>query len=758
MKKILKIAKVELSILFYSPIAWLVLIIFTIQCGVSITDLIDAKEANQQLGYDLKSLTTSIFGGNQGFFTSVKSKLYLYIPLLTMGLMSRELSSGSIKLLYSSPITNFQIILGKFCAMAIYCMLFVLILFGAFFTGLITIESLDIEFILGGILGLYLLACAYSAIGLFMSSLTSYQVVAAITTLAVFGVLNFMGSVGQSIDFVRNITYWLVLSDRVDNFINGLISSKDVIYFILIIALFLTLTIMKLNKGRETRSLGKIIMKYSLLIMGALAIGYLSSLPSFTGYYDTTRFKTNTLTQNTQDLLKQLDKPVNITVYANVVNSFGQLGSPKFRIYDQKQFDTYIRFLPNMNIEYIPYYDYTLDARDDRGQTLLERAQKYATAFGYDFVDVLAPEEIKKIIDLTSESNGFVRVIEHDGKTANVRMFYDLVQYPGEAEISAAIKNILTTSPKIGILQGNGERNIEKRGDKDYKSLLNELNSRASLINQGFTTVKILNNENKILIPENLSALIIADPIEAYSNSELEGIIKYLQSGGNAIIAEEPNKQDLLNPILKTIGVTFSEGTLLQESDDYSLDLLKTHFTKQAYLHGFSFKEDQIVSMPSTMAIAHKDTLEFKTTPILVTDKNQVWNYKKPFNIETDSIGYNPSTDKKVEATVALALTRTLNNKHQKIMVLGDADFMSNGEFGRKNLKIRTKNFEFATAIFKWFSNGEYPIDTTRPKPIDNKIIASQDQLSWIKIGYAFALPFLLGVFGLIILLKRRRH
>lgn len=758
MKKILRIARVELSILFYSPIAWLLLIIFIIQCGVTIVGLLEAQEASQELGSKLKSLTMSVYGGGNGFFSAVKNNLYLYIPLLTMGVMSRELSSGSIKLLLSSPVTNRQIILGKFLAMVMYCFLFVIILFFTVFTGFISIEAIDVKYLLSAILGLYLLACAYSAIGLFMSSFTTYQVVAAISTIALFAGLNFMSSVGQNIDFIRDITYWLVLSDRVDNFINGLISSKDIIYFLLLIVLFLTLTIMRLNKGRVAHSTNKKTLKYIILVASVLCIGYLSSLPTLTGYYDSTRFKTRTLTKQTQELLKQLDKPVNITVYSNVINSFGHLSAPKFRIHDLKQFDTYIRFLPNINIEYKPYYDYTLNARDNKGQTLLERAQRAITAYGYDFESVLSPEEVRKTIDLTSELNGFVRVIEHDGKTAHVRMFYDMIQYPGEAEISAAIKNILTTSPKIGILKGNGERSVDRRGAKDYKSVLNELNTRSSLINQGFTVIEISNSEKEALISKNLSVLIIADPIEFYNKAQTEKIIDYLKSGGNAIIAGEPYKQQYLNPILKTIGVEFSEGMLLQESKDYSPDLLLTHFASELPLQDFSFKKEDIVSMPNAMRITHKDTLGFKGMPVLLTDRNHVWNYKNRFNIETDSIKFNAAIDKKEEATVALALTRNIDGKNQKIMVVGDADFMSNGELNRRNLKKQTKNFNFITAVFKWFSNGEYPIDTTRPEPIDNKILVSQDQLSWIRIIFIGIVPFLLAVLGLSILIRRKRN
>src|SRR5690606_28962731 len=127
------------------------------------------------------------------------------------------------------------IILGKFAAMMAYGFLLVAVLLCVMFAGSFSIDNLDYRFVLGGILGLYLLICAYSAIGLFMSSLTSYQVVAAISTLAIFAALKFVGTIGQSVDFVRDITYWISMDGRADNFISGLISSKDVTYFLLII-------------------------------------------------------------------------------------------------------------------------------------------------------------------------------------------------------------------------------------------------------------------------------------------------------------------------------------------------------------------------------------------------------------------------------------------------------------------------------------------------------------------------------------------
>ena len=116
-----QIARTELRVIFYSPVAWLILVVFAVQCGISFCDVIWPAIKNQALGYEAHSLTTGVFTGGKGIFPVMLEYLYFYIPLLTMGLMSREFSSGSIKLLYSSPVTSAQIILGKYLSVMIYC-------------------------------------------------------------------------------------------------------------------------------------------------------------------------------------------------------------------------------------------------------------------------------------------------------------------------------------------------------------------------------------------------------------------------------------------------------------------------------------------------------------------------------------------------------------------------------------------------------------------------------------------------------------
>ena len=133
MKTIFRIAQTELRLFFYSPIAWLILIIFAFQAGMAFCDTFSYQLQNKALGRgQIPFQTVILLLGDSGSFFKVLNNLYLYIPLLTMALMSREYSSGSIKLLYSSPVTNFQIIGGKFLAMMLYggLMLVILCLFG----------------------------------------------------------------------------------------------------------------------------------------------------------------------------------------------------------------------------------------------------------------------------------------------------------------------------------------------------------------------------------------------------------------------------------------------------------------------------------------------------------------------------------------------------------------------------------------------------------------------------------------------------
>jgi ABC-2 type transport system permease protein len=117
---------------------------------------------------------------------------------------------------------------------------------------------------------------------------------------------------------------------------------------------------------------------------------------------------------------------------------------------------------------------------------------------------------------------------------------------------------------------------------------------------------------------------------------------------------------------------------------------------------------------------------------------------------------FNPGGgDVMAAVPTALALTRMVNGKEQRIVVTGDADFMNNSELSRWS--VRTANFYFNTALFGWFSNGQFPIDAVRPKPKDIKLTLTPRGVLWLKYLFMAIIPGLLLIGGTIFLVRRKR-
>ena len=247
MKLIWKITKAELQTLFFSPLAWLMLVVLGIWVFNVFYDKFDLLVRTQELGDSIGHVTRRLYIDQYGIYAAILDTLYCFFPLLTMGLISRELSSGSIKLLDSSPVSTWQVVLGKYFSMCIFSLLLIVVLFIPVILGIFTVENLEMKAIFTGLLGMYLLMCTYSAIGLFMSSLSIYPIVAAVGTFGVLAALNMVGSIWQEYAFMRDITHWLSISSRIISFLQGVIASADVFYYLLIIGLCVTLTWLKLR-------------------------------------------------------------------------------------------------------------------------------------------------------------------------------------------------------------------------------------------------------------------------------------------------------------------------------------------------------------------------------------------------------------------------------------------------------------------------------------------------------------------------------
>ncbi|RHR78319.1 Gldg family protein [Odoribacter sp. AF15-53] len=763
MRTIIRITKSELRILFFSPIAWLILIVFSFQVGMAYSDALEMQLRNQELGYRMYAVTSSLFDGYSGILSGLLGNLYLYIPLFTMGLMSRELSSGSIKLLYSSPVSNFQIILGKYLAVVVYALLLCIILLGPVVSTCFSVQAPDVPMMLTGIFGVFLTVLAYGAIGLFMSTITKYQVVAVVGTLAILAILNFIGGVGQEYDFVRDITYWLSISGRAKVFISGMISTKDTLYFILVIFMFLGLSVIKLQGERLKLSKWNTSSKYGVVLLIALSLGYISSLPGFIAYYDSTATKVNTLTEESQEIVRKLKGDLTITTYVNYLDETYDRGAPRNRIDDIAQFEQYLRFKPETKLKYVYYYakgymPYAKAAYDT--MTLEQVVEDKCRYSGYNPKRFLPLDEVLKMDDISGEDGRFARVITAaNGKKAMLRIYKDNQVHPFEAQISTALKTLLQEAPVVGFVTGHKERSGVDMGEKGYGSFASNKTFRYSLINSGYGIREISLDQP---VADDIDIVVLADMRSDFTEEEFRNFDSYLARGGNLFILGEPKRQQFMNPVIERLGLRFADGIIVSPSevnlDDIIAANIKEGAAKVSENYIRYFRRGYSIITPSACAVEVIDTTKgFKITEVLASASSGSWIEKETTDFINEKSVLNPAVGEVEKSnSIMLYLTRPVKNKEQRIFVIGDADCISTLELSQNRAGFRSSNFTLITETFRNMSYEEFPVDAARVNPPDDRVVVTQGTVV-IKVIIMWIIPILLMIGCITLLIRRKR-
>lgn len=762
MKKILQIARLELSLLFYSPIAWLLMLTLFVQMSIGFTEAIPELAKGGNFSFLTRDLFTN--PNALGLLIKILDSLYLYIPLITMGIISREISSGSIKLLYSSPVRLSQVVYGKFVAMLAYNLFIIGILTLFVLAAAVFVPHFDYPHILVALFAIFLLLNAYSAIGIFVSGLTTYQAVAAISTFVLLAFMNYIGKVGQDLDVIRDLTYSLSMPSRAARMMAGLLNTRDVVYYLAISGMFLAFTITKLELERVSKSVLQQVSRYALILVLGLTVTYVSSRQPMIAYYDATDTKENTITATSQEILKKMgDEPVEITAYINAMEGSYWSMTPALRISNISRWESYLRFKPNINLKWVYYYDSIpgmTAALAENHKTFNEAYVQLAKMQKLNLRDFLRPEQIRKQIDLNGENGRAVMQLKYKGKTTFLRTFPPPDQgfWPKEEETGAALKRLIQPIPKIIFATDGYQRSIDKLGDRDYKTLVNDKLSRASMINQGFDidTIALEHAE----IPANIAVLVIGDPKVAYSAAAKARLQKYIEAGGNLMIAGEPGKQSVVNPLLESLGVKMLDGTIVQHSRDFAYDLVTPVLAAGSVamdhrLQPF-FQQRLILSMPGVAALSYEEGGAFDIHPLLTSDPQTSWIKQGKFAVDSAALKINEKAgDQPGSFPAALMLTRQIKSKEQRIIVSGDADFFSNAELARSNMG--TLNHYFAMRILSWFSYGEFPVEAIRPFSKDNSTTLSKSSVKVIQVLYYGIIPGIMFLAGLMILIRRKR-
>ncbi len=229
------IAKKEINGYFNAASAYIILVVFLLISGWFFASPLFLN--NQA---DLRSL-----------FGIIPIIYIFFIPAITMGLLARERNSGTIELLTTLPLNDAEIIMGKFWASLSIITTGLIFTLIHFLTILVLGSNIDFGAIFCGYLGLVLLGAVYSSIGIFTSSLTGNQIVAFIISFFIIFVLFILE---YTLFFlpsaIAGFFQYLSIGYHFSNITRGVIDTRNLVYFVSLIILFLRLAIVSMQSRK----------------------------------------------------------------------------------------------------------------------------------------------------------------------------------------------------------------------------------------------------------------------------------------------------------------------------------------------------------------------------------------------------------------------------------------------------------------------------------------------------------------------------
>lgn len=228
MRNILIIAKKEIKSYFSSAVAYVVFAMFLILSGYFFSVIL------------LVTKNASLEGA---LYNTTITLLFL-IPLITMKLFAEERKLGTLEILMTKPVRDFEVVLGKFLG----SLFFLLIMFSStlvYVFILFKYGNPDVGPIWAGYLGLFLLGACFLAVGIFASTLTENQIIAAVLSFAfilLLWIVNWISGNLELSEKINEFLNYLSLSGHFDDFVKGIVDLKNTIFYLSFIAFWLFVT------------------------------------------------------------------------------------------------------------------------------------------------------------------------------------------------------------------------------------------------------------------------------------------------------------------------------------------------------------------------------------------------------------------------------------------------------------------------------------------------------------------------------------
>jgi len=425
-----------------------------------------------------------------------------------------------------------------------------------------------------------------------------------------------------------------------------------------------------------------------VLVVAALVL-WLSKLYYFET--DLTRNGRNSLSPATLAVLEKMDKPLQVTAYASLQ------GEQRLGI--QKLVDSYKRYKRDITLRFVDPDEHPQETRQ--------------AGIQYDGQLVLEYDGAKKVLTQLNEESltNTLTQLGHKGERW------------------------------IVFLSGHGERSPERPANFDLSEWAHHLQQR------GFQTRSLVLAENPT-VPRNASVLVIAGPQADLLPGEVAAISNFVSEGGHLLWLHEPGATRGLGRIGEQLEIEFHPGTVVDPLSQLltgsATAIVVGKYSSHPIVKNFA---DNTV-FPSACGIGFGNSMRWKQSVLLDT-RDAAWSETGPL---TSKARRDKGIDIPGPLNIGVALTREIEQKEQRVVVMCDGDFLSN------SFLANAGNLELGMSIVNWLSHDDAYVNIPVQTVADAKLNLSVTAQNAMMVVFVLIIPIALIATGLTIWVRRRRR
>ncbi len=650
----------------------------------------------------------NLSGGSPYFAYAVASVIIVFlftVPILTMRVLAEERRNKTDQLILTAPVTVGGIVMGKFLALLTVFAVPVLIicLYPLIMTSYGTVPLGEAYL---SILAYFLYGMTAIAIGLFISSLTESQVIAAVLGFVVLLLGYMMNAICGVLSVTENIFIKLLrcfdLYTPFVNLLEGTLNVGSIVYFLSITALVLFLTVQSIQKRRYSVSVknfsigaystGMIAVAVAIVIVINIILG---EMPATWTAVDLTSQKLYSLTAQTKEYVSRMQEDVTIYVLASETSQDATLKQTLQR-YDDLSDHIMVEYVdPTVNPMF--YTKYTT------------RALKTNSL-------IVVSDKRNKVVDFAS--------IYESGYDSS----YNLVTtgYDGEGQITSALDYVLSDDmPQVYELTGHGEY-----------ALSNTFTAALDKENVEHTTINLMDYD---AVPEDAACLFMNAPVKDLSTDDLKKLREYLNAGGKMVIAagytqdETPNMDALLGDMgLKVMDGLIVEQTAanyygipyyllpIQSSSIYTAGVYGNQYIFAPFSMGIVIENEDASDIAYKKFLSSSDEAFVKTGELNMEDFSKGENDPKgPFAVGVEAV----KTVGDVEATMILYGCEQIFTDDANQMVSGANQILFTNTIGsfinhEISVAVPVKSYEVSYLIVPSADNTKIAVITMGILPV----------------------------------------